>query len=509
VQVLKVYIHSSSGDCEKEITREIVTIGSSPDADVQIAGVGLAGSHLRLFVERGKIWIAPVERNHVNFGGRPLPFNKKTKYSSGEVVRLGHSNTTVVFSLTYKEKTIEPMRWAIVDVGERVDVDAEAVRVAQARKDLEDINRAKEHIYNEFIAHKNKAANELHDLETKKNVLHDEFDALLKLRKNVQNSMEGLHNDLTRITHERNGQRLALRKSKLASIKELKELRDVARGSTTRLGEIKASILELEDKKLALEKEIEVLAKEREILPAEVIDETGLDGKNAIMAEAGTVADIIHFRDLEKEIFRAIVEKRDEKIPPREKNVLPLVPRISWPVSEGLAVGILFAFVVLFQTIAFVKNVPEQNLADQQAKVSRSVAGETIFHESYVDYMLLTKNFGEMYFDAEIQEVYIRELDKFLHKEFGSGKNVVAALVPLETKLIARLGELKATITAGSAIETMNTMRTVEQNYWQQVKLLLGDDDKVARFQNFRRDFYAARMHLSGNGYLFPIDDKK
>jgi hypothetical protein len=113
------------------------------------------------------------------------------------------------------------------------------------------------------------------------------------------------------------------------------------------------------------------------------------------------------------------------------------------------------------------------------------------YKNSYVDNVLFTKGFVKSEQNADYQDKYILQVNKYFVRELDMTEADVVEFIPLEKKLIRQLADIKKSIDPDDESEGIAKMRQLEEDALRDMQELLGGDKKWQKFQKFKAKFFA------------------
>ena len=112
------------------------------------------------------------------------------------------------------------------------------------------------------------------------------------------------------------------------------------------------------------------------------------------------------------------------------------------------------------------------------------------FKRSYVENVLLTKDYADHELDRKYQDRWIVDLNKFLVRELDVSDKVLVKIVPLEANLVRRLEKQARKMTAANEKEIRKEMVRIERDVIDEMSDMLGGDKKFREFLKFKKKFY-------------------
>lgn len=171
----------------------------------------------------------------------------------------------------------------------------------------------------------------------------------------------------------------------------------------------------------------------------------------------------------------------------------------------AVVVGILIASIgfALYNKVKFSKNSPNAGeiyaakVLNKKATV-RMYADQqsSSYKRSYVENILLTKDYADHEVDRKYQDRWIIDLNKFLVRELDVSDKVLVKIVPLEANMVRRLEKLARKMTVANEKEIRKDMDRIENEVSAEMSEMLGGDKKLREFLKFKKKFY--ETHADG-----------
>jgi len=223
-------------------------------------------------------------------------------------------------------------------------------------------------------------------------------------------------------------------------------------------------------------------------------------------------------RDDLKEFAKAVINEENPNEQSEIQNLMKFDPVHREKKKKLFKQQMIFAGLAVFALILspyIMKSVKHQAqlVADNSVKASEervakfeeerekltTYVAEPRFEylESYTDRIIYTPNYVKNELSKEYREEWFLNLDTFFVEELILSDEAIVTFISKETNLIKDLQELREGINAQFLEKGVERMRNVESKFIADVRALLKTDEKFARFENFKKDYYLAS---------FPID---
>jgi hypothetical protein len=110
--------------------------------------------------------------------------------------------------------------------------------------------------------------------------------------------------------------------------------------------------------------------------------------------------------------------------------------------------------------------------------------------ETYTDRVLYTPDYVKNELSSEYREEWFLNLDTFFVEELILSDEAIVTFISKETNLIKDLQTLREGINAQFIEKGVERMQNIEKKFLADVKMLLKNEEKFARFDKFKKDYY-------------------
>lgn len=171
--------------------------------------------------------------------------------------------------------------------------------------------------------------------------------------------------------------------------------------------------------------------------------------------------------------------------------------RARWAyITAGLVCFIMtFAYVEFLNAPAVQqKNYAEEVIQKRQQEAVFAPEQTDAYRDSYVDNVIYLRNYTDIKLDSASQERWALELNNFFFTELKLSEDKMVKFVGLETALVKRLIQLRASIDAKYLDEGLDRMRTLEDEELVKIKELLQSPKNYKKLRLREKAFVAKEV---------------
>lgn len=305
---------------------------------------------------------------------------------------------------------------------------------------------------------------DVHDIESKKNHLFKEYDAQKIF---LNEKLEKEKSQIAKSEEERL-EEMRLEMSKRLQQMERDLLDDVIRKKNSMVKEIHSSI----EKEIVLLMEPEKWRNISQSVENHIAE--AIDGKVATLSQS------------------TMSEKPVDLMKKRKRE------KVRW-VTMGLAMGAVAYFVSQIVVDRVIKDqTPMQTMVSNEAKKRQDELEKRKFNppqaeeikDSYTDAVIYTRNYLDIYTDAQFQQKLYKAASQYLLKTWRVDEDKSIQVISSANALVKELADRKTKIHPDFIKEGIEKMRELENQSLARMKSVLGTEVRLESYRRFERNFY-------------------